>query len=382
MVKRLVIAVVLLTLVCGGLVGFNLFRQQAIETYFATMERPAVTVSATEVEATTWTPGIEAFGTVSAVRGVNIATETVGVVREILFAANDRIEAGQLLVQIEDSVEQADLLAARAAVDRDQQALQRARTLSDRGVSSTANFETAESALATSQSQLQRLEAVLDQKALEAPFDGIIGIPRIEVGEYVAAGTTVATLQDLDQMRADFTVREQDIDRLSIGQPIRAGIVAGEFPFQGTITGIDPRIDPASRLVSVRAALDNTNGSLRPGQFVRLEVIMPEEDNILTLPQTAIVTSLYGDYVYVVSEEPREAAAPAEGAAEGDEDAGPRLVARQVFVETGRRAGGIVEIRDGIEAGQRIVTAGQNKLSSGASVNIDNTLDPAQLVRR
>jgi membrane fusion protein (multidrug efflux system) len=395
MIKRMLIAIVLLGVICGGLVGFNLFRQQAIENFFATMQPPAVTVSASEVEATTWQPVIEAFGTVGAAQGVDLAVQTSGVVEEILFTANDRLDEGQLLVQIDDAIERADLIAARAAVERDRQALERVRTLSERGVSSSANLETAESDLAASTSQLQRLEAVLEQKAVKAPFSGIIGIPRIEVGQYVSAGTEIATLQNLDRMRVDFTVREQDLGRIEIGQSVRSGVAAaGELTFKGEITGIEPKVDPASRLVSIRAEIENAEGELRPGQFARVEVVLPEEEGILAVPQTAVISSLYGDYVYVVSRQPAEepgageeepltssvsGEARAQGADADDEE--PPLIARQVFVRTGRRSGGIVEIVEGLEVGQLVVTAGQNKLSNGARVVIDNTIDPSRRER-
>jgi membrane fusion protein, multidrug efflux system len=394
MIKRMVIAIVLLGVICGGLVGFNLFRQQAIEEFFATMQPPAVTVSASEVEATTWQPVIEAFGTVGAAQGVDLAVQTSGVVEEILFTANDRLDEGQLLVQIDDAIERADLIAARAAVERDRQALERVRTLSERGVSSSANLETAESDLAASISQLQRLEAVLEQKAVKAPFSGIIGIPRIEVGQYVSAGTEIATLQNLDRMRVDFTVREQDLGRIEIGQSVRSGVAADELSFHGQITGIEPKIDPASRLVSIRAEIENAEGELRPGQFARVEVVLPEEGGILAVPQTAVISSLYGDYVYVVSrqpakepgageEEPLTSSVSGEARAQGADadDEEPPLIARQVFVRTGRRSGGIVEIVEGLEVGQLVVTAGQNKLSNGARVVVDNTIDPSRRER-
>ena len=389
----MLIAIVLLGVVCGGLVGFNLFRQQAIEDFFATMQPPAVTISARPVEAITWQPVIEAFGTVGAAQGVDLATQTAGVVEEIMFTANDRVEAGQLLVQIEDAVEQAEMISARAAVERDRQALERVQTLSERGVSSSANLETAESALAASASQLQRLEAVLEQKAIEAPFNGVMGIPRIEVGQFVSAGDTIATLQNLDRMRVDFTVREQDLPRIAIDQPVRAGIGTDELTFQGHITGIEPKVDPNSRLVSVRAEIDNTDEGLRPGQFARIEVVLPEEGDILAVPQTAVISSLYGDYVYVVTRQPAQdpdgegeeepltssvsgEARAQEGTQETAEEE-PPLIARQAFVKTGRRSGGIVEIVEGLQAGQQVVTSGQNKLSNGARVIIDNAVDPS-----
>jgi membrane fusion protein (multidrug efflux system) len=402
MIKRLIIAVILIALIGGGLVGFNMFRSQAISDFFATMQPPAVTISAEEAEAVTWQPTIEAVGTSNALRGIDLVAEASGVIQQLAFSANDQIEEGQLLVQIDDRIEQADIVSARAQVDQDRQAAERARTLSTSGAGSAVALETAQTALAASTATLQRLEAVLDQKSVEAPFAGMIGIPRVSVGEFVQPGTVIATLQDLSNMRVDFTVPEQSIGQLTIGQPVRAGFATGDLAFEGRIIGIDPRVDPSSRLISLRAQIENPEGEVRPGQFLRVAVELPTENDVLVLPQTAVVTSLYGDYVYVVG--PADAApaagedaaaaptdeAPAatteEPAAEAPADAAEepaaaateeRLAARQVFVTPGRRSGGLVEILDGIEVGAMVVTSGQNKLSSGTPVVVNNSVDTA-----
>jgi membrane fusion protein, multidrug efflux system len=368
MIKRFVIAILLLTLLSGGLVGFNLYREKAMEGYYSTMKRPPVPVSAQAVEAISWKPVIEAFGTMSAARGIELSTQTAGLVRSIGFTANDRLAEGQLVVQIDDTVEQADLGAAQAAVTRDQRAMERSKTLSERGVSSAATLQDAEAALAVSTSQLAHLQAIVQQKAVFAPFAGVVGIPRIEVGQFVAAGAAVASLQDLDSMRVDFTVREQDFDLLAIGQPVTAGIEGESITYDGHIAGIDPRVDPASRLVSVRATIDMTAQALHPGGFARIEVALPEEPGILAIPQTALVTSLYGDFVYRVAK-------PKADAASGSADS--TLVAQQVFVTTGRRSGGLVEIVKGLDAGDMIVSAGQNRLSNGAVVTVTAKTDPS-----
>jgi membrane fusion protein, multidrug efflux system len=394
MIKRFLIAFVLLGIVCGGLVYFNMFRAQAIEDFFANRPQPAVAVSAMDIEPLTWTPGIEAIGTASAVRGIDLAIEAAGVVEAVNFSSNDRVEEGMVLVQLDDTIEQADLQASRAAVNLSEQVLDRASTLRTRGVGAASNVDEAEADAQSSRAQVARLEAILNQKALEAPFSGMIGIPRVEVGQYVTSGTVVATLQDLDTMRADFSVPEQRLRELSIGQSIRLGAEEGELNFNGTITGIEPRIDPNTRLVSVRAQVDNSDGSLSPGQFVRVRVVLPEENNVIAVPQTAVVASLYGDFVYAI--EPADAeAAPAADAAEpaaageaaqaesadtgaGASDASeapaseaPALQLRQIFVQTGRRNGRLVEIVEGLEPGMRIVTTGQNRLSNGIPVTID-----------
>ncbi|RUU33170.1 efflux RND transporter periplasmic adaptor subunit [Mesorhizobium sp. M6A.T.Ce.TU.002.03.1.1] len=410
-IKRFIIAFILLVLVCGGIVGFNLFRDNAIQQFFATMKPPAATVSTTIVKPTSWTPGVEAIGTVSAVRGVDLTVETAGIVKDILFHANQKVEANAVLLQLDDAAERADLDATKAQAALDQTALTRALELQKRGVGSESTLDTARATASASASQVNRLQAVLDQKLLTAPFGGTVGIPRIDLGQYLSPGTSVVTLQDLETMRADFSIPEQQLPLLKIDQKLRLGIGDGELPFAGTIRGIDPKIDPTSRLVTVRAEVANPEGKLTPGQFVQVRVELPEENNVLTVPQTALTSSLYGDFVFVVrpakpaaasgaapaaarpEEKPAtdtakpaaEASAakpeekPAATAAEPKaEEQNPQLVLAQVFVKPGRRNAGLVEILEGIQPGDEVVTAGQNRLSNGMSVAVDNTIDPTK----
>jgi membrane fusion protein (multidrug efflux system) len=202
----------------------------------------------------------------------------------------------------------------------------------------------------------------------------------------------VVSLQDLTTMRVDFTVTEQVLNQVRIGQPIKLGLTDSDINYDGKITAIEPRIDPATRLVSVRAQVDNSEGELRPGQFSQVRVTLPREENVFTLPQTALVSSLYGDYVFVVRPAPAEgkpadaantadAAKPAETKAaeqpaNGDKKE-EKLTVAQVFVTPGRRSGLVVEITRGLKEGDIVVTAGQNRLSPGAAVKIANDVNPA-----
>ncbi|MER9404676.1 efflux RND transporter periplasmic adaptor subunit [Mesorhizobium caraganae] len=404
----------LLALVCVGVVGFNLFRDSAIKQYFATMKPPATTVSTVVVKPSDWTPGVEAIGTVRAVRGVDLTVETSGIVKDILFHANQKVPVDSVLLQLDDAVERADLAAAKAQSVSDETALERAVELQRRGVGTAPTLDTAQAAASASAAQVNKLQAVLDQKQLTAPFAGTVGIPKIDLGQYLSPGNAVVTLQDLDTMRVDFTVPEQQLPLLKIGQTVRLGIGGsgggGDMPFAGAIRGIDPKIDASSRLVSVRGEVANPDGKLTPGQFVQVRVELPQEKNILSLPQTALTSSLYGDFVFVVvPAKPAEAgAAPpakaddqkpaadkpaddaakpqAEAAKPAAADAGkpaadeekPALVLSQVFVKPGRRNDGMVEIVEGIKAGDEVVTAGQNRLFNGMSVAVDNTIDPSK----
>ncbi|MEO3386473.1 efflux RND transporter periplasmic adaptor subunit [Mesorhizobium sp. CAU 1741] len=365
MIKRFIIAIVLLAILVGGIVGFNMFRDQAIDDFFANMPVANVTVSVTEAEESSWTPSIEAIGTVNASEGVDLTVETTGIVREVNFTSNQEVEQGELLLQLDDVIQQADLEVSRTQAELDRQTLERTQELQQRGVGSNVSLETAQAAVSVSSAQVKRNEAVVAQKQLRAPFAGTLGIPRVDPGQYIQPGTVVATLQALDTMRADFTVPEQQLASISIGQPISLGLGGEEFAFSGEVVGIDPKIDPASRLASVRAQIANPEGELTPGQFVQIQVEMPEEEGVIALPQTTVVTSLYGDYVYVV--QPRESE---------DTDAEEQLEVRQVFVQVGRRSGDRVEIVSGVSAGDRVVNAGQNRLNNGTPVVIDNTVDP------
>ena len=351
MIKRLILAVLLLGIVAGGVVGFNMFRDQAIQDFFANRPTPALPVDTVVAEAGDWGPALETIGTVYARRGIELAVEAGGVVREVNFDANDDVQEGQVLVRVADEIEQADLASAQTSVRLAEQQLDRISSLGDRGVASEATIDEAQAALATAQAQVRRIEALIDQKILVAPFAGVIGIPQVEQGQFVTAGSEVATLQDLDMLRVDFSVPQQSLPLIEIGRPVELTAETGARA-TGFITAIEPRVDPATRLVSIRAEIDNEGGILSPGQFIRVRVALPAEKNVVALPQTAVVTSLYGDYVFAV--------VPAEE--------GEQLIARQVFVQTGSRQNARVAITEGVAPGDRIVVAGQNRLSNGVPV--------------
>lgn len=383
MIKRFIIAFVLLVLVCGGIIGFNMFRDNAIEQFFANMPVATITVAAETVEPTDWTPVIEALGTVAAAQGVDLTVEANGIVKELLFTSNQKVKAGDILIQLDDAVQRADLEAGKTKAALDKMTLDRAAELQKRGVGSEVTLDQARAAASASESEVAKLQAVLDQKQLRAPFSGTIGIPRVDVGQYLSPGDIVATIQDLETMRADFAVPEQQLNLLKIGGPVRFGVTADDMPFTGTIKGIEPKVDPTSRMVTVRAEVSNPEGRLSPGQFVQVEVVLPKENAVLAVAQTALIASLYGDYVYVVKPAKQEEdAKPAQAdAASADPasaaDAQPAMVATQVFVKPGRRSGARIEILEGISAGDQIVTSGQNRLSNGTPVNVDNTVNPA-----
>lgn len=367
--KRRLVAVLLLVLavgICGGLVWFNFFRDQMIAGFFATMKAPAQTVSAVEAKARAWTPGINAIGTTRAENGVELAVETGGVVKQVNLRPNKQFAKGEILVQLDDAIERADLLDVRAAVSLNEQSLERAAALRARGSGTEVAEDQAKALLATARSRMARLEAVIEQKALKAPFDGVAGISRVDVGQYLQPGTVVATFQNLSRMKVDFTVPEQMAAQLTLGQDVAFALTEGDWSMSGKVIGVDPRVDPKTRLVSVQAAISESKvNTILPGQFIRVRVELSPQPNVLTVPQTAVVSSLYGDYVFVIEAEAK--------------DGESREVARQVFVKVGRRDGGVSEILTGLTPGQKVVASGQNKLQSGTAVKINNSIDVTQL---
>lgn len=371
MVKRFIIAIVALAVIGGGLVGFNLFRDNLIKQIFANLPAQVSPVNTVTVEPVTWKPAISATGTVNAAQGIELTVETAGIVREIGFSANDRVEKGQLLLRLDDVMQVADLEAARTQLDLAQTTLKRSQQLQRRGVTADASLETADANARSAEAALARAEASLQMRRLTAPFAGTIGLPRVDPGSYIAPGTIIATLQDLDQMRVDFSLPEQDLRYLRIGQPISLRTDEDAPEFTGKITGIDPRVDAASRMVALRGQIEGAGDDLTPGQFVRIFVALPEEADVIALPQTAVISSLYGDYAYVVREKETD------GEVQKDEAGNPVLEVRQVFVQPGRRSGGLVEIRgDAVKPGDQVVSSGQNRLSNGSLVKIDNTVTP------
>lgn len=361
MLKRFIIAAVLLVLLGGGLIGFNLFRDQMIAQFLANRPVQALPVETIEVQTTTWAPVLNAIGTVNAAQGVELTVEAAGIVREIGFQSNSEVAQGDILLRLDDEVQVADLTAAQSQLALERLNLDRALELQSRGVTANVQLDQARAAFDVATAQMARAEAVIQQRRLVAPFEGVVGLPRVDVGQHIAPGTIVATLQELDQMRVDFSLPEQALPALSIGQALDIRVQGDDRRFKGEIRGIDPRVDPNSRMVSLRGTVENPERALTPGQFARVEIRLPQEDGVIALPQNAVVTSLYGDFAYVVR--------PSE------EDA-DQLVVRQTFVTTGRRNNGVVEIVEGIDDGDRVVSAGQNRLSNRAPVTLADTTTP------
>ena len=350
------------------IVGLSVFqfivKPQIIKGFIANAPRPVPAVAVADAKTENWQARIAAIGTFRAVQGIDISPQVGGVVRAIDIESGQDVQKGQLLVQIDDSVEQADLKSNLATLRNAELALERQRQLIAGGSTATAQVDSALAARDSAAAAADRTRALIAQKALAAPFAGRLGLRKIDAGQYVQPGTSIVTLQQLDPIDVDFPVPEQDISRVAVGQPLEISVDAFEGKvFLGKVTSIDARVSIEARTILVRAQVGNTNGELRPGMFANVALLVGKGVDVVTLPRTSVTYSLYGNTVFVVKPAPAAA-----GAAPSPEQ--PLIVERRV-VKTGETRGDRVSIAEGVAAGERIVTEGQLKLQPNARVRID-----------
>ena len=351
------------------IVGLAIFqfvaKPQIVKGIIAGMPRPVPAVAVAEARTETWQTRIAAIGTFRAEQGIDVSPQVGGVVRTINFESGQDAQKGQLLVQIDDSVEQADLKSNLATLRNAELALERQRQLITGGSTATAQVDSALAARDSAAAAADRTRALIAQKALAAPFAGRLGLRKIDAGQYIQPGTSIVTLQQLDPIDVDFPVPEQDIARVAVGQPIEIVVDAFEGKtFAGKVTSIDARVSIEARTILVRAQVSNPQTELRPGMFANVALLVGKGVDVITLPRTSVTYSLYGDTVYVVKPQPApDGSAPA--------PADQPMIAERHVVKTGDTRGDRVSILSGVAAGERVITEGQLKLQPNARVRID-----------
>jgi multidrug efflux system membrane fusion protein len=373
MIKRFVVAGVLLALVFGGIVGFNMMRDRAIKQAFAPKEPPPATISTAPATLDLWPQHIEAVGTMQAIQSVDVAPQVSGIVVEILFEPGQRVNKGDVLVKLDDAVERADLKRLEAARWMAQTTFERQKQLVDKQYTSQANMDQARATLNQTDAETARVKALIDQKVIRAPFTGVLGVRHVNLGQYVGPGTKLVGLQSLERIWANLTVPERRLAETKVGQAVTVKVDAfKDRGFPGSITTIDPQLDQMNRTILVQATVDNAGLALRPGMFVNADISTGPGEQIVSVPKSAVDFSLYGDSVYVV-----QTATNAEGKP-------VRRVERR-SVTLGPQAGDRVAVLKGVAAGDEVVTAGQIKLQNNQQVMVDNAIalrpDAAQTKR-
>jgi len=365
MIKRMVIMLIAVAVVFGGIYGFQMFKAAMIKKFMAAMASPPQTVATAKAALSEWQPKLEAIGTLRAVKGADLSLEVPGVVESISFTSGDDVAEGELLLKLRAEDDIARLESLQATAELNEITYERDQKQFKIQAVSQATLDADAANLKNARAQVAQQRAMIDKKFLRAPFAGHLGIRAVDLGQYLGAGTVVVTLQALDPIYMDFFVPQQWVDQIGIGQTVAVKVDAfKDSSFEGKISAINPKVDAPSRNVQVRATLDNADHKLIPGMYATVDISTGAPKDYVTLPQTAITYSPYGNTIYVVEDK---------GA---DPSGKPQAVARQIFVTTGDTRGDQVAILKGVNDGDTVVTAGQIKLHNGSPVVINNSITP------
>lgn len=357
--RRMIIMLAGCALVFGGVLGFQAFVRHMMQKGMASAPVPVQTISTARAEPLEWQPTIHAVGSVRAVNGTDLSAEVPGIVDEIRFESGDDVKAGQVLVNLRSGVDVARLREAQAAAELARADYRRYQELAPKGLVSKATLDSAESQFRSAEAQVRQQQEGVKRTSIRAPFGGRIGLRVVDVGQYLNAGARIATLQALDQLLVDFFLPQRDLGQLTTHQRVTVKVDAWpDEKFVGEILAIDPKVDPQTRNVAVRARIDNPSHRLLPGMYVSVDVDAGKPVRYVTLPQTAIVYNSFGDAVFLVK------------------GTGDKLTARQAFVKVGPTRGDQIAILSGVEPGATVVSAGQIKLQDGTPIRINNTVQP------
>ena len=372
--KRMFWMLLAVLVIFGGVFAIKAFIKAGTNDFFDNMPQPPVAVSAYVAKDESWTDAQQAVGTFVAINGTDVTTESGGVVRQLSFEAGQPVKAGTVLAQLNTANELAvlkslDAAARLAAVQRD-----RWRELGQQKLVAQAEVEQRATDAASTQANADAQRALIAQKTIRAPFDGVLGLRKVNLGQYLNPGDPIVSLQSLDPIYLDFSMPEQHMDQMIEGGLVRATVDAlpGQV-FEGRINAVEPQVDTNTRNFKVQATLANPGGKLKPGSFAHVDFDTGEARRVVVIPQTAISFNPYGNSVYVISETP-----PAKGAkGEDGKPAAPQLVVKQRFVKTGATRGDLIAVTEGLKPGERVVSSGLLKLRNDAAVTINNKVQPS-----
>jgi len=359
LVLRIFVVLLLIAAIVGAL-GYKKFLQIQVMSAQGSIAPPPISVTVAESKAAEWNKQLKAIGTLIAFQGVNISSEVSGIVKSINFESGQEVKTGKVLVQLDNQSEVASLQSAKAQYEVDHSRYQRFIQLKDENFVTGNVLDEQVSLVDISRSKISIARAALAKKSIRAPFPGKLGIRQIDLGEFIAPGTTIVTLQSVDRLLLDFTLPESNFKDLAVGQSVNFEVRS--YPgrsFAGKVIAWDPILDENTRNVSIRAEVDNKDRYLAPGMFAEILVEGTQKISVQTIPETSIFYNIYGEAVYVL-EIPE--------ATETNPTPGYILAARQVDVAY--RVNGVAGIRSGIKAGDLVVTAGQIKLYPSLRVAI------------
>jgi membrane fusion protein (multidrug efflux system) len=367
--KYLIFFVVFFCLFLALVFGFGFVKFTQIQGFMklaksGAFEPPPTAVTTDVAQQSEWQPTLESVGSLTAVNGVTVSTDLAGIVRQIAFESGSKVHAGDLLLRMDTTQEEAQLHQSEAQRDFAAVSLKRDKDLVDKHAISQSDYDNAEATFRQAQAAVDQFAALIARKTLRAPFDGVTGIRQVNLGQYLKEGDMVVTLQAFDPIYVNFSLPQQDLSKLVVGDPVALRVDAfGDQHFDGKITAINSLVDQATRNIQVQATLANHDWRLRPGMFAKVSVIMSERQSVVAIPATAIHYAPYGDSIFIVSQLKDPLGKEYQGV-------------KEQFIKLGQSRGDMIAVVSGLKPGDEVVTSGVFRLKSGAHVTVNNQIKP------
>lgn len=358
--KKWIAAMLFLALALfGSVIGFDLFKQTKIAEFMANRPVPKLPVVVTPVQTRDWQPRIASIGMIEPQQGVTVSTSVSGLVTKIHFKSGQRVQTGQLLVELDSGVEQANLSTAQSRLPAIQSSYERNQKLYQRNTVSKKALDDVQAEFLALQAEIESLKAVIKRREIRAPFSGMVGLREVHLGAYLKAGAEITRLESLKSMLMRFIIPQKNMAQLAIGAAVEIRNDAyPERRFDGRISAINSAVSRDSGVVHVQAKIPNSDQLLRAGMYASVEILQPKTANALVIPTHSIQFSLYGEQVYVLVE------------SHADETGEPVLTVEQRTVTVAERQGQWSLITEGLSASDRVVTSGQVRLRNGAQVKL------------
>jgi membrane fusion protein, multidrug efflux system len=361
MLKRLTLTIIGLAILIGIPTVIKMQQFQAMAAMQMTM--PPEIVTADQVRKQIWPNELSSTGSLIAVQGVTMSAELGGKITEIAFKSGQRVKAGDLLVRLDTTAEEAQLRSAEAAAKLAKINLERNRGLRANKTVSQSELDSSEANFKQTTAQVENVRATIAKKTMRAPFSGQLGLRQVNLGQIIEQGTPVVTLQTINPIYADFSLPQQQFSSIAVGNEVRINTdAAPDKTFTGKIIAVNPEIDQTTRSVRVRSTLVNEGELLRPGMFANVEVVLPQVNEVLAIPATSVLYAPYGDTVFVIDSKKDETS--------GEE----QQILRQQIIRLGQTRGDYVAVTKGLKEGESVVTSGVFKLRPNMAVTVDNTL--------
>ncbi|MDS1311088.1 efflux RND transporter periplasmic adaptor subunit [Marinobacter xiaoshiensis] len=353
--SRFLIAIIFLGVVLGGIFGYKFYQFGQMGEMLSKPQPPAE-IAATVARTESWTPSIKAVGSIKAVNGIEVANEMPGVIETINFESGDVVKQGDILIRLNTAIDEAAVRTRRAEAQLAEQEFKRISDLLPKRAVSQSQYDESKANFDAASARVNEAEAQLSKKIIRAPFNGTLGIRMVDQGEYIPTGTPIVEINMLDPIYVDFTLSEKNLQGVARGYSVVATVAAvPEQEFEGKVSAINTSVNPETRTVRVRATLSNPQKLLRPGMFATIQTLQPNDNEVVTVPRTAVSYNTYGDFVFVIEEN----------------DEGELTVNRR-SVSTGQTRDTYVAILSGLEAGEKVVSKGLLRLRAGQKVKIQD----------